>query len=138
MGGVRGEFRPANAVEARSAILVAEDEVLIRLEIAEQLRGAGYTVIEAANAHEALELLHHSAEVKLLVSDIQMPGSIDGVALARAGARGIPAIKIVLASGHFLAVARGGDTTAFPQAVRRRGIGQAYPQAHRLRNARRP
>ncbi len=101
MDGVRGEFRPANAVETRSAILVAEDEVLIRLEIAEQLRGAGYTVIEAANAHEALELLHHSAEVKLLVSDIQMPGSIDGVALARVVRAEFPAIKIILASGHF-------------------------------------
>ena len=105
MGGVRGEFCPANAVEARSAILVAEDEVLIRLEIAEQLRSAGYTVIEAADAHEALELLHHSAGVKLLVSDIQMPGSIDGVALARQVRAEFPAIKIILASGHLLAAA---------------------------------
>jgi len=103
MGGVRGELRPADAVKARSAILVAEDEVLIRLEIAEQLRGAGYTVIEAANAHEALELLHHSAEVKVVVSDIQMPGSIDGAALARVVRAEFPAIKIILASGHFAA-----------------------------------
>ncbi len=103
MADVRGELFPANAVKARSAILVAEDEVLIRLEIAEQLRGAGYTVIEAANAHEALELLHHSAEVKVVVSDIQMPGSIDGAALARVVRAEFPAIKIILASGHFAA-----------------------------------
>lgn len=112
MGGARGELCPANPTRAGSAILVAEDEVLIRLEIAEQLRGAGYTVIEAANAHEALELLHHSAEVKLLVSDIQMPGSIDGVALARAVRAEFPAIKIILASGRF-AAASGAEHDGF-------------------------
>jgi two-component system, response regulator PdtaR len=100
MGGARGESLPVDERKTRSAILVAEDEVLIRLEIAEQLRGAGYTVIEAANAHEAIELLRHSADVKVLISDIQMPGSIDGVGLARLVRAEFPAIKIVLASGH--------------------------------------
>lgn len=94
-----GKLCPQSEAAPRS-VLVVEDEVLERLAIADQLRQAGYEVIEAANAHEALQVLQHSNDVKLIISDVRMPGSIDGVALARLVRAEHPDIKIVLASGH--------------------------------------
>ncbi len=85
---------------ARGTILVVEDEVLERMAIADRLRQANYEVVEAGNAHEALEILRHGGDVKLIISDIGMPGSIDGVGLARLARSEYPEIKIVLASGH--------------------------------------
>jgi CheY-like chemotaxis protein len=58
-------------------------------------------VVEACNAHEALDLLGHgAANVKAVISDIRMPGSIDGVGLARTIRSSYPAIKVLLAAGH--------------------------------------
>jgi len=99
-----GEPCPKNENKARSVILLVEDEVLVRMLLAEQLREAAYSVVEAANAHEALEVLRHSRDVKLVISDIRMPGSMDGVELARFARSEYPDIKIVLASGHISAI----------------------------------
>lgn len=87
-----------------SVILVVEDEVLVRMLLAERLRQAGYSVVEAANAHEAVEVLRHSPHVKLVVSDVRMPGSMDGVELARLVKSEYPNIKVMLASGHLSAM----------------------------------
>lgn len=95
---------PKSENKARSVVLIVEDEVLVRMLLAEQLRQAGYSVIEAANAHEAVEVLRHSSDVKLVVSDIRMPGSMDGVELARLVKSEFPDIKIMLASGHLSAI----------------------------------
>ena len=81
-------------------ILVVEDEVLVRLLIAEQLRGAGFNVIEAANADEAVTVLTYAPDVAVLISDIRMPGVMDGLALARKVSADHPSIYIVLTSGH--------------------------------------
>jgi CheY-like chemotaxis protein len=54
-------------------VLVVEDEVLVRLIIAEELRSAGFQVIEAANADEALAVLANIRDVSLIFSDIRMP-----------------------------------------------------------------
>ena len=81
-------------------ILVVEDEVLVRMVIADNLRNAGYTVIEASNAHEALELLRNRVDVRLILSDVRMPGTMDGVALARTVRSEFPVVKIVLTSGN--------------------------------------
>jgi CheY-like chemotaxis protein len=101
-----GALRTDNSVqlgqEAKSApatILVVEDEVLVRMLIADQLRNAGYSVIEAADADEALALLAHTFNVRLVLSDVQMPGSMDGIGLARALRSAYPSVKILLASG---------------------------------------
>ena len=57
-------------------ILVVEDEVLVRMMLADQLREAGYRVVEASDADEELELLQHDAlNVKAVISDIKCPGS---------------------------------------------------------------
>jgi len=85
--------------------MVVEDEVLVRMIIADRLRDAGYSVIEATNAHEALEALALlGSGVNVVVSDIEMPGAMDGMALARTIRAEHPAIKIVLTSGHSLAI----------------------------------
>jgi two-component system, response regulator PdtaR len=100
MSGVGDHLQLAKEVEADHIILVVEDEVLVRMVIADQLRDAGYTVIEAADAQQALDTLAHGFAVKLVVSDIEMPGSMDGVQLARVVRSAHPAIKIVLTTGH--------------------------------------
>jgi CheY-like chemotaxis protein len=85
----------------RTTVLVVEDEVMVRLLVAETLRDAGYVVIEAANADEALTVLHSSTEIDLLLTDIRMPGSRDGLALAEEARTTWPALKIIIASAYF-------------------------------------
>lgn len=83
-------------------ILLVEDEVLIRLMIADELRSAGFYVLEASNADEAWEILESALPVDLLFTDIQMPGEMDGIALAsRARARN-PDLKLIITSGRHL------------------------------------
>ena len=81
-------------------VLVVEDEVLIRMVIADYLRTCGYRVIEAASADEALVILQHTEfQVDVVFSDIEMPGSMDGFALSkwlRANRPGVLAFKKVL------------------------------------------
>ena len=97
-----GEQRPET--QAQATILLVEDEVLVRMMMADKLRDAGYVVIEATNGEEALQVLHHSSvHVRLIISDVKMPGAIDGLALAREVRSDYPLIKIVLTSGHLSA-----------------------------------
>ncbi len=69
------------SVQAPS-VLVVEDEVLLRLALCEHLRECGFNVIEAMNGEEAQALILAGANVDLVLSDIQMPGVVDGVGLA--------------------------------------------------------
>ncbi len=81
-------------------VLVVEDEVLIRLVIAEYLRECGYRVHEAANADEALAVLAEpNVAVDIVFSDVIMPGSMDGFGLARWIRANRPQIDVVLTSG---------------------------------------
>ena len=90
---------PTPSLAAAESVLVVEDEVLVRMVIADNLRNAGYTVIEASNAHEALGLLRSNVDVRLILSDVRMPGTMNGLALARTVRSEFPVIKIVLTSG---------------------------------------
>jgi CheY-like chemotaxis protein len=85
----------------RTTVLVVEDEVMVRLLVAEELREAGYVVIEAASADEALTVLHSSTGIDLLLTDIRMPGSRDGLALAEEARAALPELKIIVASAFF-------------------------------------
>ncbi len=85
---------------APKRILLVEDEVLIRVMVAEQIRDAGLAVIEAGNADEAWAVLQSGAAVDLVFSDIRMPGSMDGLALAARVQALDPALPIILASGN--------------------------------------
>lgn len=89
---------------ARSAApcaLVVDDDALIRMEAASILEDAGFLVIEAGHADAALTVLQeHHAAITLLFSDVHMPGTRDGFALARHTAEHWPHISIVVASGR--------------------------------------
>jgi two-component system, response regulator PdtaR len=100
----KGDACPRDEENSRPVILVVEDEVLVRMATAEQLRQAGYSVVEAANAHEALQVLHHTPGIDLILTDIRMPGPMDGLELARSARLEYPEIKIMLVSGDLPAV----------------------------------
>lgn len=91
------ELEPQAAVPR---ILVVEDEVLIRAVLAEELRAAGFRVIETARADEALSYLDAGGEAELVFSDIWMPGPFNGVELARQIRDKYPSLPIILASGN--------------------------------------
>jgi DNA-binding NtrC family response regulator len=86
--------------ETRTTILVVEDEMLIRMISAEMLEDAGFKVIEAESADEALQILERAENVQVLFTDIRMPGSMDGLELAMLVHRRWPNIKLLLTSGH--------------------------------------
>lgn len=86
-------------------ILVVEDEILVRMVIADYLRDCGYRVIEAGNAEEALTVLRSSEPVDVVFSDVQMPGEIDGFGLARWVRQHQPQVKVLLTSGNARAAA---------------------------------
>ena len=65
-------------------LLLVEDEFLIRMTLTEALEDDGYQVLEAGSGDEALEMLHNDDGVQLLLTDIQLPGSLDGLALGEA------------------------------------------------------
>jgi two-component system, response regulator PdtaR len=81
------------------SILVVEDEVLVRMVIADDLLQAGFQVIQAATADEALKVFQSSIAIDLIVSDIDMPGTLDGLQLARVVRANWPATKILIYSG---------------------------------------
>jgi CheY-like chemotaxis protein len=80
-------------------VLIVEDEMLLRLIGSDTLAEAGFEVLEADNADAALLLLAQDRDVQLLFTDIRMPGSMDGLELARIVHERWPTIKILLTSG---------------------------------------
>jgi CheY-like chemotaxis protein len=86
--------------ESKSPIvLVAEDEALVRELSVCELEDAGYTVIEAANAGQALEILETGVLVDVLFTDVNMPGDINGIDLARLVHRRWPDVGLIVTSG---------------------------------------
>jgi CheY-like chemotaxis protein len=100
---------------ARPTILVVEDEPLIRMVIADQLREAGYRVIESVNADEAVVVLRSGTKVSVVFSDVQLLGSIDGIALARLVRLEFPAVKMLLTSGRSPALNSNDHDGFFPK-----------------------
>jgi len=84
----------------RPVVLIVEDDLLIRLNAAQIIEEAEFEVIEAANADEAFEILETRSDITVLFTDIQMPGSMDGLKLAAAVKGRWPPIKIVATSGR--------------------------------------
>jgi CheY-like chemotaxis protein len=84
----------------RPVVLIVEDELLLRIDAAEMIEAAGFEVIEAANADEAIALLEARRDITVVFTDIQIPGSMDGLKLARAVRGRWPPIKIVATSGR--------------------------------------
>jgi CheY-like chemotaxis protein len=84
----------------KPSVLVVEDEFLIRIGIVETIAQSGFEVFEASNADEAIRLLETHPDITVLFTDIDMPGSMDGLKLAAAVRTRWPPVKIIVTSGH--------------------------------------
>jgi CheY-like chemotaxis protein len=83
-----------------ACVLVVEDEVLVRVVIADELRAEGFLVIEAATADQALSYFQAGVQVDLVLTDIEMPGSINGIGLVQRLRLVAPNLPTVLTSGN--------------------------------------
>jgi CheY-like chemotaxis protein len=83
----------------RHVVLVVEDDFLIRMNAAEMIADAGFDVVEAASADEAIVILEDRLDITVVFTDIQMPGSMDGLKLAAAIRGRWPPIRIIATSG---------------------------------------
>jgi DNA-binding response OmpR family regulator len=86
--------------QGKTTVLVVEDEIIIRLMIADALRAQGINVIEASNGDEALRVLQSPLPVELVLTDIRMPSELDGLALAHAARAARPGLKLIMASSQ--------------------------------------
>jgi two-component sensor histidine kinase/FixJ family two-component response regulator len=84
----------------KTNVLVVEDEMVLRMRAVDIVEDAGFAAVEATNADQAISVLESRSDISLLFSDIQMPGSIDGLKLAYAVHERWPDIKIILVSGQ--------------------------------------
>ena len=82
-------------------VLVVEDDSLSRLHAVSLVEDAGYIPVEASNADEAITILESRKDIRIVFTDIDMPGSMDGLKLAHAIRRRWPPIELILTSGHF-------------------------------------
>ena len=89
-----------NSTDTPANVLVVEDEMLLRMRVVDIVEDAGFAAVEAVNADEAISILEARSDISLLFTDIQMPGSMDGLKLAHAVHDRWPAIKIILVSGQ--------------------------------------
>jgi len=81
-------------------VLVVEDEMILRMRAVDIVQDAGFNPVEAVSADQAMSILEARSDISLLFTDIQMPGSIDGLKLAHAVHDRWPTIKIILVSGQ--------------------------------------
>jgi CheY-like chemotaxis protein len=85
---------------AAAVVLVVEDDMLLRMRAVDMVEDAGFTSVEAADADQAIAILESRTDIALLFTDIQMPGTMDGLKLAHAVHERWPPIKIILVSGQ--------------------------------------
>jgi CheY-like chemotaxis protein len=83
-------------------ILVVEDEPLVRMNIAMHLGDEGFEVLEASNADDAIALLEQHPTINLVFTDIDMPGSMDGLKLSAFVRKRWPPVRIIVTSGKRL------------------------------------
>ena len=86
-------------MEGKVVILVVEDEAIIRMGAVQMLEDAGFAVVEACNAHDAMDILENRTDVRAIFTDINMPGTWDGMRLARMVRGRWPPIHLVVTSG---------------------------------------
>jgi CheY-like chemotaxis protein len=89
-----------NAEVQRPVLLVVEDDFLLRMDAIDTVRSAGFDAVEAGNADEAIAILEARPAIHVVFTDIQMPGSMDGLKLARFVRDRWPPIRIMTTSGR--------------------------------------
>jgi CheY-like chemotaxis protein len=87
-------------VKTQTAALVVEDDALTRFDLAQTLQAEGYKTFEAADATEAIAVLEANSEIRVVFTDIQMPGTMDGLALSHYVRKRWPPTIIVVSSGR--------------------------------------
>ncbi len=87
-------------VERSATVLLVEDEPLVRLDLEETLREAGYVVVACTTAEEGRDVLRSGLPVDAIVTDVRTPGAIDGLELAREARDRAAALPILVLSGH--------------------------------------
>jgi CheY-like chemotaxis protein len=91
---------PVSEIPSNALILVAEDDVFERMGASSMFLDAGYRVLEAENADEALRFFETNTNIRLLFTDVSMPGSMSGSDLAHHVAERWPRVGIIMASGR--------------------------------------
>jgi two-component system, response regulator PdtaR len=91
--------KPRAPILDQPVVLLVEDEPLVRLTQVDILREAGFWVLEAQDADEAFETLRRRQGVSVVLTDVNMPGSIDGFEFARLVAQGWPEVGVMVISG---------------------------------------
>jgi two-component system, response regulator PdtaR len=91
---------PARSPSKTPVVLIVEDDALLRMLAMDIVEEAGFVAIEAADADEAMALLESRSDIALLLTDIDMPGSMNGLKLAMAVRNRWPPIKILVVSGQ--------------------------------------
>ncbi|WP_112794969.1 response regulator [Rhizobium sp. SYY.PMSO] len=81
-------------------VLVVEDEPLLRMDLVDNLEDAGFIVFDAANAQAAIDILVEHGEIRLVMTDVDMPGGMDGIRLAAYVRDKWPPLKIIVVSGY--------------------------------------
>jgi CheY-like chemotaxis protein len=99
------------------AVLIVEDEPILRLDIAETFISAGFRTYEAASALEAIEILEIHPEIRAVFTDVHMPGTMDGIELAHVIRKRWPPTILVVSSGNSFpaAYALPSQTTFLPK-----------------------
>ncbi len=87
----------------KAAILIVDDEPLLRMAAFDMVEDAGFEAIEAADATEAIAILESRSDIRLVFTDIEMPRGIDGLKLAALIRHRWPSIVVVVTSGRYLA-----------------------------------
>ena len=93
-------MRHTDKSPSQALVMVVDDDVLERMGASDMFSHAGYRVVEAGSADEALRLLEANADIRLLFTDVSMPGSMSGAELACDVAKRWPAIGIIVTSGR--------------------------------------
>jgi len=84
----------------RPVVLVVEDEPLLRMMAVELVEDAGYVALEARTADEAIAVLESRQDIRIVFTDVDMPGSMDGLKLAAAIRNRWPPVDLIITSGH--------------------------------------
>ncbi|PZQ86928.1 MAG: hypothetical protein DI534_15730 [Leifsonia xyli] len=121
---------------ATRVVLVVEDDPLVRMSAVDIVEDADFVAYEARNADQALRMLEAHPEISVLFTDIDMPGTMDGLALAHAVRQRWPHMTIIIASGH-VRIEKGDmpdDGVFFPKpyasSTIRRALERAAPRRH--------
>src|SRR5580704_9352738 len=104
---------------SKPVVLVVEDEPFILSDAVTMIEDAGFEAIEATSADEAIDILTARSDIRVVFTDIEMPGSMDGLKLARAVREKWPPVELIVTSGKW-------DLTDADLPARGRFIGKPY------------